>query len=174
MARWHGRSFGPTSFQNGVFDGDWVPFSGFGSPTLLRTIASVHVSYANEDIPPSLVASGTPNLHLRILTIPDGDALPSGWPEDPDADADDVCISPIIWTVGQAVPAGFTTGSTSNMFYHGALAGGIVDVKSERAFPFGVHPHTYASVGPLVSVGTSASIDFFTAQIMVRQLYKVG
>lgn len=171
---WYGKSFGPFEEINTIMAGDWVPFSGFGSARLLRTIASVHVSYANEDVPPSNAGSGNPNLFLRILTLADGDTPPDPWPTDPDSGTDDVLISPIIWTNGIAVPAGFTTGSTSNMLYHGAVAGGLVDVKSIRDFDFGVHPHTYAAVSGLVSTGEGPGQDLFSAQIMIRQLYHIG
>ena len=170
---WHGHSWGPNDSISGVFDGDFVPFSGFGTMTIVRTIATVHVSYGNEDLPPAAAGNAIGNLHLRVLSIPDGDGIPSGWPEDPDCGTDDILIAPINWTVGQAVPAGFTTGSTSNMFYHGSLSGGLVDVKSERLFEFGVHARTFASVGPLLSTGRGPGLDLFTAQIMVRQLISV-
>jgi len=169
---WHGKSFGPFETLNPFMDGDWVPFSGFGSSRLVRTLASVHVSYVNEDVPPSLAASGNPNLFLRILTITDGDSPPESWPTDPDSGTDDVLFAPIVWTNGIAVPGGFETGSTPNMFYHGALSPGLVDVKSERAFGFGIHGRTFVSVNGLVSVGEGGGQDLFSAQIAVRQLWE--
>jgi hypothetical protein len=169
---WHGHAFGQFETLGTFMEGSWVPFTGFGASTLLRTLAMAHVSYGNEDLPPAVAASGIPNLFLRILTIPDGDSPPGSWPTDPDSGTDDVLFAPIIWTNGIAVPAGFTTGSTSNMFYHGALPSGLVDVKSERHFDFGVHGRTHASINGLVSEGEGAGQDVFSAQITIRQLWE--
>lgn len=168
---WRGRAFGPGELADTIFSGDWTAFPTIGASALRRTIASCQVSYANEDLPPALVASGTSSLYLRVLTIRDGDDPPGGWPTEPDSGTDDVLIAPIIWNVGLALPAGFTVGSTANVFYHGSVAGGLVDSAAQRKFEVGERGHTWVSVGPIAAVGEGFALDSFTAQIMVRQLW---
>jgi len=170
--RWFGKCWGPSETVNTSFSGSWEPFSEPVPSRLLRTIAMATVSYENANVPPSNAGSGNSGLYLRVLTIPNGTSPPDPWPSDPDSGTDDVLVTPIIWTCTQATFVDWTTGATPHLYYSGAVAGGLVDVASERSFNASEHGRTFFAINGMVSEEEGPALDLFAAQVVIRQLWE--
>lgn len=149
----------------------WNPVGRFNNLALRRTIASVQVAYANEDVPPFNAGSGNGQLFFRCRIEPNSGDAPVNWPGDPDITGD-IFFEPIMWNTGVYQPPNVTFGRPETLLYHGSTVPGVVDVQGQRVFEFDSNPQVHVFVGPLNDrLDSGPGTDQFTVSIMLRMLF---
>jgi hypothetical protein len=130
-------------------------------PTLLRTRAYVGLTYVQAFLPPFNPGNSFGPLALRLVWHDSDIDLPPSWWDLEDG-LDDVTVHPIIWEVGEYVPANADFGRPETRVTNGYLAGGVVDVAGQRHIDGEVTPQMSGFVGAILGTATAAQPEFST------------
>ena len=141
--------------------GDVVIATDLVNPTVLRTRAYVGLASDNTEHAAFSQGNATAAMVFRLVATP-ADAPPDGdWQFSP-VGVDDVTMHPLVWNAGMFVPASLDLSRPDIFFNNAYLAGGVVDVKSERHFDGTVDVLLSYWIGPALSTATAGD-PLFTA-----------
>lgn len=148
--------------------GDFTIASSLVNPTVLRTRAFAALAFADLNGPPFNPGNAYSPLVLRLVITSADDPPESGW-EIETQGIDDVTYHPLVWDAGLYVPASLDLSRPELVFSNAALAGGVVDVKSERHFDGDTDVLVSFFIGPGAGGGSVADSEW-TGQLWVRCL----
>ena len=148
--------------------GDFTIASSLVNPTVLRTRAFAALAFADLNGPPFNPGNSYSPLVLRLVITTADDPPESGW-QTLQQGIDDVTYHPLVWDAGLYVPASLDLTRPEAVFSNAALAGGVVDVKSERHFDGDVNVLVSFFMGAGAGGGSFADPSW-TGQLWVRCL----
>src|SRR2546426_7537520 len=137
MARaksWFSKAFLSWSEMIAGVVGTTIIASSLTDPTVLRTRAFVGLAHANNNVPPFYPGNSVSPYVFRVVITAEDDPPEEGW-QFTNEGVDDVLFHPLVWNDGLYIPASLDLTRPEEIFANAYLAGGVVDVKSERHMP---------------------------------------
>lgn len=142
--------------------------TGLLDPTILRTRAYVGLASAQQALPPFYPGNSNSPKVLRLVAATPADPPVFGWQFEADS-VDDLTFHPLIWNDGIYIPESADHSRPEGVIANAYLAGGVVDVKSERHFAGDTDVDLWYWFGPALGTATVAD-PLFTAQFWFRCL----
>jgi hypothetical protein len=148
--------------------GTAVIASSLTDATVLRTRAFVGLAHAETNSPPFPPGNSISPYVFRVVITAEDDPPDSGW-QFTNQGVDDVLFHPLVWNTGLFVPASLDLTRPDEVYANAYLAGGVVDVKSERHLPGDNNVLISYSIGHAPDAASFAD-PLFTAQFWIRCL----